>query len=95
MSDDIDCSGDGTPTISCTTLDLGEDGVKNVYVSCRDTSGNKNTSATNFDLVYTLDTVLPIPSSFSPSSGSTITTNFPTITFSLDEDGDCRASTTD
>ena len=40
------------------------------------------------------DSSPPIPSGFNPVDSSTIRTPTPNITFSLNEDGDCRASTT-
>lgn len=39
-------------------------------------------------------TAPPAPSGFNPATGSTIKTATPNITFVLDEDGDCKASTT-
>jgi len=56
MSDDTDCTGDGTTSISCVAPDLGSNGSKNIYLSCQDTSGNKDTSETNTSISYTLDT---------------------------------------
>ena len=45
--------------------------------------------------VFSFDENPPEPSSFSPSSGANITDSTPTITFTLDEAGDCRASLDD
>lgn len=59
MSDDTDCTGDGTTSMTCTLPDLGEDGNKLIYIACKDTLGNKDTVATNEFVVYTLDTVPP------------------------------------
>ena len=95
MSDNTNCTGDGTQSTSCTLSDLGADGAKNVYVACQDTAGNKDDATTNENLTYTLDTVPPAPSSFSPASASTITDTTPTITFILNENGDCRLSLLD
>lgn len=59
MSDNTDCTGDGTTTISCTLADLGSDGSKDIYISCKDTEGNEDTSSTNEHLIYTLDAKSP------------------------------------
>jgi len=59
MSDNDDCTGDGTTSISCTLSDLGVDGAKNVYISCQDSYSNKYTTGTNTELTYTLDTTGP------------------------------------
>jgi len=57
MSDNDDCTGDGTTLMSCTLSDLGVDGEKNVYIACKDTAySNKDTVDTNENLTYTLDT---------------------------------------
>ncbi len=80
---------------NCLTPDLGEEGLKNVFIACYDYEGIEDDAITNEDLVYTLDTTPPSLSSFSLSSGTTLTTNSPTISFSLDENGDCWASTED
>ncbi|MDD4319787.1 MAG: myxococcus cysteine-rich repeat containing protein [Candidatus Peribacteraceae bacterium] len=95
MSDDVDCDGDGTTSVSCAMTDLGDDGAKTVYISCQDTAGNKDTADTNNAVSYMLDTVSPTPSDFSPASASTITDAGQTVTFDLDEEGDCFASVTD
>ncbi|MFA5273524.1 MAG: FG-GAP-like repeat-containing protein [Candidatus Peribacter sp.] len=42
---------------------------------------------------FTVDTAVPAPSGFSPASGETIDDATPTVTFSLNENGNCRAST--
>ncbi len=44
--------------------------------------------------INTPDATAPVPSSFNPATSSTIRTATPTITYSLDEPGDCKASTT-
>ena len=51
-----DCTGDGTTSISCTTSDLGSNGIKFVYIACEDNVGNKDTILTNTVLQYTLST---------------------------------------
>lgn len=95
MSDNVDCTGDGTQNISCTLPDIGSNGVKNIYFSCVDSSNNADTVDTNTTVSYTLDATAPIISGISPVSGSTITIATPTIMFDLDENGSCRASSTD
>jgi|GEM_PF-5110908 hypothetical protein len=44
--------------------------------------------------VNTPDNTPPTPSGFNPATGATIKTATPTITFTLNENGDCKASTT-
>ncbi len=98
MSDDTDCTVGTSTSHSCTMGDLGVDGAKTIYIACEDdtdASVNKDTIATNDSYTLTLDTAPPVPSSFSPASGSTIDDATPTITFTLSENGDCYASTTD
>lgn len=73
MSDDTDCTGDGTTSISCTMDDLGADGSKTIYVACKDTTGNKDDADTNEELTYTLNTSgnsAPVASSVSIDSGA-------------------------
>ena len=91
------CSINGL-TVSCASPDLssGGDGAKHLYISCESAiSLNKDTSDTNTNLTYNLDTTAPIPSGFNPTGGTTITTATPTITFGLNENGDCYAGTAD
>jgi len=92
MSDNDDCTGDGTTSISCTLSDLGADGAKNVYIACRDTAGNKDTADTNTDLAYTLDTTAPTQSAWSPANAATITDATQDITFTTDENATCYLS---
>jgi hypothetical protein len=89
-----DCTGDGTTSISCSASGLAE-GPNTVYVACQDSLGNADTIATNTALAYTVDTALPTQSGHSPASGSTITTASPSITLTLNENGDCKWSLTD
>lgn len=60
MVDNFDCTGDGGTSHSCNVTDLGSDGTKNVYISCTDENGNKDTTATNEDITYTLRYQAPI-----------------------------------
>ena len=73
MSDNDNCSGDGTTSITCPISDLGEDGAKTVYISCQDTLLNKDTSGTNTDLAYTVDTANPTVTITSPTDGANLT----------------------
>ncbi len=59
MSDDTICSGAITTSHSCTTPDLGENGTKTIYITCADSYGNKDSTAS--ELVYFLNITLPIP----------------------------------
>lgn len=52
MNDNTDCSGDGTTSISCLLADLGDYGEKQIYISCQDLYGNKDSSSTNTALMY-------------------------------------------
>lgn len=89
-----DCTGDGTTSITCTTSGLPASAAT-VYLSCADLCGNADTAATNDSLSYTVDDGVPSKSGFSPASGSGITTNAPTITFTTNKNSDCRWSLTD
>jgi uncharacterized repeat protein (TIGR03803 family) len=62
MSSDIDCSGDGTTSISCTTSDLGTNGTKTLYFACKDALSNKDTVDTNTTVTYELLLPTPTPS---------------------------------
>ncbi|MDD5222961.1 MAG: fibronectin type III domain-containing protein [bacterium] len=91
-----DCTGDGTNSISCGVSGISaSDGAKTIYIACRDSLLNADTAATNKHLTYTLDTTPPVQSGWSPASASLIKTNSPTITLSLNENGDCKWSITD
>jgi len=60
---------------SFTLPDQGEDGPKEVHVSCRDLAGNENSAGDNLDVAFVLDTVAPTAVlSNKPSSGTTATT---------------------
>ncbi|HLD51556.1 hypothetical protein A3K34_04240 [candidate division WWE3 bacterium RIFOXYC1_FULL_40_10] len=59
MSDNVDCTGDGTVSASCAIPALGLDGSKTLYISCQDDSGYKDSTATNEEIIYTLDTLAP------------------------------------
>ena len=92
MSDDVDCSGDGGTSITCQMGSLAEASIDTVYVSCKDTDGNKDTIASNEHITLEIDATPPSPSGYNPSSGSTITSTSQTLTFNTDETGDCYAS---
>ena len=68
---ETDCSGDGTKNISCPVPDLGLDGAKTVYISCKDTMNSADNSETNEHLSYTLDTTPPSVSLYSPANDTT------------------------
>jgi len=61
MSDNTNCTGDGSQSISCTLANLGSDGSKNVYIACEDTAGNKDNASTNENFIFNLDTTAPTP----------------------------------
>ncbi|MCX6766874.1 MAG: cadherin domain-containing protein [Candidatus Moranbacteria bacterium] len=58
-------------------------------------SGGSSAAKDGIILLQTLDIDPPIASNFSPIGDSTITTPTPTVTFSLNENGDFRSSLTD
>jgi hypothetical protein len=62
MAGQIDCTGDGTQSISCLLPDLGEDGNKTVYISCQDAFGHKSTSTSNTAVPFQLEEFIPVPS---------------------------------
>jgi len=46
-------------TGTCSLTNQGADGVKNIYISCKDASDNEQTADTNIDLIFSLDTTAP------------------------------------
>lgn len=84
-----DCTGDGTMNISCSTSGLLE-GAEVVYIACRDTAGNKNSSVTNEHLNYSVDSTPPSQSGWAPAKFSSIITTSPTVTFTTNENADCK-----
>lgn len=60
MSDDVDCTGDGTTSQSCSIENISGSTL-DLYIACRDTVGNKDTNATNEELSYVVD--IPVASS--------------------------------
>jgi len=68
------------------------DGTYTYNVTLRDTLGVDTTIASR---TVTISATPPVPSSFNPASASTIADATPTITFSLNENGDCKISLTD
>ncbi|MBN2230167.1 MAG: hypothetical protein JW779_11315, partial [Candidatus Thorarchaeota archaeon] len=95
MSNDIDCSGDGTSSHSCQFGTISEQSAEYFYVSCQDTCGNQNSAANNEQAAAEIDASTPVQSSHNPASGSTIKTTSQTITFSTDENARCRWSLSD
>jgi len=89
-----DCTGDGTTSQSCATSGLSE-GANIVYTACRDTALNADTIATNEHVDCTVDTTPPVQSAWNPAKSATINTDAPTITFTTDENGDCKWSLAD
>ncbi len=88
------CAGEYTVSQSCTVSGLTE-GVSNVvYLACADAAGNANTAGTNTELTYTVDSP-PTQSGWSPASGSTISSSSQIVTFTTDENADCRWSLAD
>ncbi len=67
---------------SLVLSDQGADGVKTIYISCRDLAGNENSSSSNLNISFTLDQTKPIVASASASPNpakagtTTITVNF-------------------
>jgi len=94
MSDDIDCTGDGGTSHNCQFGSLGDSPSQEMHFACRDTLGNKNTNANNKDTTVEIDTAVPTQSGWDPAKGSAISTKSPTITFTLNEEGDCKWSLT-
>jgi hypothetical protein len=64
----VDCTENGL-TMTCTGLNLGSNGTKNVYISCQDyPAGNKNTASNNKNLSYTLNISAPTITIDNPNS---------------------------
>ena len=95
MSDDIDCTGDGGTSHNCQFGSLEDSASQEMHFACKDTLGNKNTNANNKDTTVEIDTAVPTQSGWDPAKGSAISTKSPTITFTLNEEGDCKWSLTD
>lgn len=89
-----DCTGDGTTSQSCATSGLAQ-GANAVHIACRDSAGNADTAGTNADISYTVDTSLAQKTNFSPANGASLSTTSPTVTFTTNENADCRWSLTD
>ncbi|MBI2049933.1 MAG: hypothetical protein HYT35_00550, partial [Candidatus Staskawiczbacteria bacterium] len=51
---DIDCAGDSTTSISCSTSSINDDGSVNIYIACQDLNGNKDTAGTNTEVTYSV-----------------------------------------
>ncbi len=88
------CSASETTSHTCAVSGLPE-GANTIYISCADSIGNEDTTSTNDQLAYTVDTTPPVQSAWSPADGSTIITDAPSITLSTDENATCRWSLTD
>lgn len=65
------------------------------YISARVFDGAGNMAELGPLFYVKKDTTPPIQSAWSPSKGATIATNSPTITFTTDENADCKWSLTD
>jgi len=85
------CTGWGGTSHSCGTSELQE-GSEYVYISCSDIYGNEQTSGTNKDLNYMVDTMTPVQSGWNPAKGATITTTMPALSFNTDEPASCKWS---
>ncbi|OGZ65504.1 MAG: hypothetical protein A2822_04385 [Candidatus Staskawiczbacteria bacterium RIFCSPHIGHO2_01_FULL_41_41] len=95
----INSSSDGV----AATLSKASGIVACNYLSLQDSAATggatwragSNSTDVSGNTGWTFGTVAPpAPSGFNPATGSTIKTATPNITFTLDEDGDCKASTT-
>ena len=89
-----DCTGDGTTNQTCATTGLPQGAVA-VSIACRDVNNNQDTAGSNTDLALTVDSIQPVPGSWNPAHGSTLTTSSPTVTFTTNENADCKWSLTD
>ena len=89
-----DCTGDGTTSMTCAVSGLSE-GTDYVYTACQDSFGNKDSIFTNEQITYVVDSLPPVQSGWSPAKSATIGSSSQTITFDLDETGDCKWSLTD
>jgi hypothetical protein len=98
MSDDIDCTGDGTISHVCSfTTPIPDSVSQGMHFACQDTAGNKNTVGNNADITVEIDKISPaliLPGVLDPVEGSTIG-NSQTIMFTTDEIGDCKWSLAD
>ncbi len=88
------CGGSGTTSQSCSVTSLSE-GANIVYLNCIDENNNADTSITNTELTYTVDTGDPIQSNWSPAAGSYLSDTSVTITLNTNEASTCRWSLTD
>jgi len=95
-------------TVSGTTISYGSEYVFNsastsqAFISALDSTsfvvtykdvGNSNYGAATIGTYISIsDSTPPVPSNFSPASGTTIIDSTPTITFDTDETADCFAS---
>ena len=66
-----------------------------LYIACTDIAGNEDTTATNENIDYTVDTQYPVQSNWNPAKGSTVASASPTISFDTDENATCRWSLSD
>jgi|GEM_PF-488332 len=99
----VNCS-ENELNITCQMLDLAPDGTKQIYISCEDwPAANKNTSANNTNLTYTLDTTPPTLSftddvEVGPVVSDTITESWGDATikkWDYDSDGVCSVTSGD
>ena len=94
MSNDVDCTGDGGTDHTCQLGSLSDAASQAIHVACRDTLGKKHDASSNTDLTAEIDTAVPTQSGWNPAKGATVGTS-PTVTLTLNENGDCKWSLTD
>lgn len=63
------CSGTGTRSQSCAVSGLPQ-GTATFYLACEDTSGNRDTAASNTHISYTVDSAAPAMQFTAPVNGS-------------------------
>ncbi len=63
------CSGTGTRSQSCAVSGLPQ-GTATFYLACEDTSGNRDTAASNTHISYTVDSIAPAMQFTAPVNGS-------------------------
>ena len=56
MASSVNCAGDGTTNGTCQMNNLGSNGSKTIYISCKGIFDNKDTAGTNHSVTYTLNT---------------------------------------
>jgi len=94
MSDDGDCTGDGTINMTCDVPSLAE-GVNSIWIACKDECGNENSAADNKVLTYTVDSAPPAQTTWDPAKGAVICDTSQTIAVTTDENAWCRWNISD